>query len=238
MPALRHHHLEPVDDVGGPVARLMRVVHREERVDPSSGAIRSVRSGFPTASGPLPAADRRLDHLGVPPRGLLLGDPAGAVALDAEERSIAAGRNPSASCSSMNGTIAISSSRSRSSGEGCAMPIASRTTIRSSSGIAGPVARLPERLVGEGREPLVGGRVEEVEREGPALDGRRPPPRAGSPRPRATGHPHAAHVAWREAVRLIGSRGCRGRPAGRGRPARPRHAGRRRRADTRSRSLT
>ncbi len=35
----------------------------------------------------------------------------------------------------MNGTIAISSSRSRSSGNGSAMPIASRITVSSSSGI-------------------------------------------------------------------------------------------------------
>ncbi len=48
---------------------------------------------------------------------------------------MAAGRNPSETWSSMNGTIAISSSRSRSSGDGCAMPIASRMTISSSSGI-------------------------------------------------------------------------------------------------------
>ena len=48
---------------------------------------------------------------------------------------MAAGRNPSATWSSMNGTIAISSSRSRSSGDGCAMPIASRMTVSSSSGI-------------------------------------------------------------------------------------------------------
>ena len=55
------------------------------------------------------------------------------------KRSMAAGRNPSESWASMNGTIAISSSRSRSSGDGWAKPIASRMTISSSSGI--PVDR-------------------------------------------------------------------------------------------------
>ena len=83
----------------------------------------------------LACGDGWLDHLGVPPGGLRLGDPAGAVALDAEQ-TLDGGRPESlGDWSSMNGTIAISSSRSRSSGDGCAMPIASRMTISSSSGI-------------------------------------------------------------------------------------------------------
>ena len=62
----------------------------------------------------------------------------------------------------MNGTISISSSRSRSSGDGCAMPIASRMTV-SASGISGPIADLSERLGGQGGEPFEAGRVEEPE---------------------------------------------------------------------------
>ena len=46
----------------------------------------------------------------------------------------------------MNGTIAISSSRSRSSGDGCAMPIASRITVEQLERDPGPVADLSERL--------------------------------------------------------------------------------------------
>jgi hypothetical protein len=70
----------------------------------------------------------------------------------------------------------------------------------------GPVADLPERLGGEGGESLVAGRVEEGERQGAALDG------GGHTFERdlgileRLGHQHAAHVARREAIRLLGGK--------------------------------
>ena len=110
-----------------------------------SGEIRSERSAFETSSGPLPAAMA----------GSITSEFHQAASCSAirrvlspwtrSRRSMAAGRNPSAIWSSMNGTIAISSSRSRSSGEGSAMPIASRMTVSSSSGT--PVRSLTCRNV-------------------------------------------------------------------------------------------
>ena len=98
------------------------------------GAMRSVSSGFPTASGPLPAArpcwiTSVFHHEASCSAIRRVLSP-----MTRSRRSIAAGRNPSASWSSMNGTIVSSSSRIRSSGAGGAMPIASRTTARSSNG--------------------------------------------------------------------------------------------------------
>ena len=99
-----------------------------------SGEIRSESSAFPISSGPLPAAAA----------GSITSEFHQAASASAirrvlspwtrSRRSIAGGRNPSEIWSSMNGTIAISSSRSRSSGDGCAMPIASRISVSSSSG--------------------------------------------------------------------------------------------------------
>ena len=99
----------------------------------------------------------------------------------------------------------------------------------------GSVADLSERLPGEGREPLVRGRVHEVERQGALLD------RSGHALERDPGvlerasHQHAAQVAAREAARLRG-----GEDAEIDQPIdvvrrRPRLARRRLRADTRSR---
>ena len=104
----------------------------------------------------------------------------------------------------MNGTIAISSSRSRSSGDGCAMPIASRTTVSSSSGT--PVRSLTCRNVSAARrgEPLVAGRVEELERQGAAPEG------GGHAVERDPGileglaHDRAPNVTRREAIGLLG----------------------------------
>ena len=83
------------------------------------------------------------------------------------------------------------------------MPIASRTTVSSSSGI--PVRSLTCRNVSAARrgEPLVRGRVEEVERQGAVPDGgghlvERDPRILERP-----GHQHPAHVARREAIRLL-----------------------------------
>ena len=111
----------------------------------TSGVIRLDRSALPICSTPLPAAMA----------GSITSVYHHAASCSVirrvlspwtrSSRSMAAGRNPSASCSSRNGRICSSSSRSRSSGEGGAIPIASRTTISSSSGI--PVRSLTCRNV-------------------------------------------------------------------------------------------
>ena len=84
-----------------------------------SGGIRSERSAFPTllralARGRGPARSPRSSTRRPPARP---SDGCCRPGRGADARS-PAGRNPSASCISRNGTIAISSSRSRSSGEG------------------------------------------------------------------------------------------------------------------------
>ena len=68
----------------------------------------------------------------------------------------------------------------------------------------GPVADLLERLGGEGGEPLVAGRVEEVERQGTAPDGSAHTFERDPGILERSGHQHAAHVARREAIRLLG----------------------------------
>ena len=93
-----------------------------------------MRSALPISSGPLPAAM---------PRSItsVVHQAASSSAIrrvlspaTRSSRSITDGLNPSATWISRNGTIAISSSRMRSCGDGSAIPIASRTTVRSSKG--------------------------------------------------------------------------------------------------------
>src|SRR5439155_18803952 len=83
-PAVLHQRLEAVDDVGGPGARLLHVIHGDH------GLFRewSASIGEFDVRDPLAALARRyrwLDHLGVPPGALLFGHPTGAVAVDAEQ---------------------------------------------------------------------------------------------------------------------------------------------------------
>ena len=79
-----HHRLEALDDVGGPGARLMHAIHSDD------GLLCERRApvgelGVGDLVRALARGDGRRDHLGVPPRRLLLGDPAGAVAVDPEQ---------------------------------------------------------------------------------------------------------------------------------------------------------
>jgi hypothetical protein len=68
----------------------------------------------------------------------------------------------------------------------------------------GPVADLSERFGGEGGESLVAGRVEEPERQGTALNGGSHTVERDPGILERSGHQHAAHVARREAIRLLG----------------------------------
>ena len=93
----------------------------------------------------------------------------------------------------------------RSSGDGCAIPIASRTAVSSSSGT--PVRSLTcwNVSVREAGEPVVAGGIEERERQGAVPDG------GGHVVERDAGilerscHQHTAHIARREAVGLLGN---------------------------------
>jgi hypothetical protein len=104
----------------------------------------------------------------------------------------------------MNGTIAISSSRSRSSGDGGAMPTASRRLVSSSSGIRARSLTCWNDSA-EVSEPLEAGCVEEVERHRTMLDGtdhvlERDPGILERLR-----HLHAPHIARRETVPALGA---------------------------------
>ena len=204
IPDAIHHHLERLDDVRGPGARLLRVIHGQE------GLFRERRDpvgefGVPDVLRTFALRQGGTEHLGLPPCRFLLGDPADAVALDAEQP--------------------LDSRRAEALGElhlderhdrdlVLAQPIVGRgrrhadrlpddrqQLVRD----AGPLADLPERLVGQGGEPLVRGRVEEGQRERAALDGgpdgfERDPGILERP-----AHQHAPDVAAREAIRLIES---------------------------------
>ena len=144
------------------------------------------------------------EHLGLPPGAFLLGDPADAVALDAEQPLDA--RRPEAL-----GELQFDERHDRDLV--LAQPIVGRRGRHADrlpddhqqfERDAGPLADLLERLVRQGGEPLVGGRVEEVERERAALDGgpdgfERDPGILERP-----AHQYPTDVAAREAIRLIG----------------------------------
>jgi len=130
-------------------ARACAAWYMARTVCSASGEVRSARSALPISSGPLPA-----EMAGSSTSDRHQAPSASAILLvlspwTRRSRSMAAGRNPSASWTSMNGTTAISSSRSRSWGDGSAMPIASRMTISSSSGI--PVRSLTSWYVSGAR---------------------------------------------------------------------------------------
>jgi hypothetical protein len=110
------------------------------------------------------------EHLGLPPGTFLLGDPADAVALDAEQSLDARGAEAL-------GELHLDERHDRDLvlaqpivGRGWRHPDRLPDDRQQLERDAGPLAHLPERLVGEGGEPLIGGRVEEVERERAALD--------------------------------------------------------------------
>ena len=65
---------------------------------------------------------------------------------------------------------------------------------------AGPLSELGERHAAECREPLIGGFIEEVERDLAAPDGGSQAVERDARRRQAGDHPDAAHVTWREPV--------------------------------------
>jgi hypothetical protein len=69
---------------------------------------------------------------------------------------------------------------------------------------AGAVADLPEGLGREGGKPLVARRIEERERQGVAPEGIGHTLERNPGTLERSGHQHAAHVARREAVRVLG----------------------------------
>ncbi len=124
---------------------------------PPVAAIRRPDQRSAISSAPLPAAMAGCDHLRIPPRALRLGDPRGCSRpWTRSRRSMATCRNPRSTWSWRNGTIASSSSRIRSSGDGCAIPIASRRAGAGRAGRPVPLAGLPEGLRRQAGEPLVG----------------------------------------------------------------------------------
>ena len=157
------HDLEAIDQVGRPDARLLGVVHRKDGCLGEGGdSGRQLRVG--DRLGALPRGHRRGDHLALPPGAFLLGDPPGAVSPSTRSRrSMATGRKPSSSWASMKRTVGSSSSRSRSSGDGCGQAGRLADDREQLERDAGPGAGLGERLIREGGEPLVGWRVQEVE---------------------------------------------------------------------------
>ena len=200
---LRHQHLEGLDDVGGPGPRLMRVVHREDGLL-GKGGDPIGELGVPDPLRTLAGGLESLDHLGGPPGGLLFGDPARALALDAEQALDRGGPEPL-------GDLELDERHDRHLV--LAEPVVGQR-FRHADRLAdhgeqlerdpGSVADLSERLGRETGEPLVAGRVHEVERERTISD------RAAHAVERdpgvleRSGHQHAAHVARRESIGLAG----------------------------------
>ena len=200
-PSLRHHHLEAFDDVGGPGASLLRVVHGQEgllrkRCDPVGEV--GVRDLLRT----LARRHGGLDHLGVPPCTLLFGDPPRAVALDTEQ-TLDRG-HPETFCQLEfderhdRHLIVAKSVIGRWLRHADRFADDHQQLERDPS----PVADLTERLGAERRESLVAGRVEEGERQGTARD------TGGHTFERDPGilerlrHQHPPHVARRETIRI------------------------------------
>ena len=200
-PSLRHHHLEAFDDVGDPGPSLLRVVHGQE------GLLR--KRGDPVGEvgvrDLLRAVARRhggLDHLGVPPCTLLLGDPPGPVALDTEQ-SLDRGRPES--------LIELELDERHDRHLILAKPVIGRR-LRHADRFAddhqqlerdpGPVGDLLERLGCEGGEPFVAGRVEEGERQGTALDAGGHTFEGDPGTLERVRHQRASHIARREPIRI------------------------------------
>ncbi len=168
-PRFRHQHLEPFDDVGGPGSRLIGVVHGQDGLlhdwgDPI-GEI-GVRDGLRA----LARSSSLLDHLGVPPGGFRVGDPAAAVTLDTKDTLDGGGTESL-------GNLELDERYDPHLV--FAEPVIGRRQ-RHADRFADdhqelerdpdPLAELSERLVGEGGEPLEAGRIDEVERQGAVLD--------------------------------------------------------------------
>ena len=155
-------------------------------------------------SRPLPAAIAGWITFGVPPGALLISHPTGAVAVDAEQPLDRGRPEPLRDLEldewhDRHLVLAEPVIRRRR-----------RHPDRFADGREqlerdpGPVADLPERLGGESSEPLVAGRVEEVERQGTALDGSGHTVEWDPSILERLGHQHAAHIPRQEAIRLPG----------------------------------
>ena len=198
-----HHHLEPIDDVGGPRTRLLRVIHGEEGLLPKwRDPVGEV--GVPDLLRALARRHRRLDHLGRPPRSLLFGDPPRALSLDTEET--LDGRRPESlreleldERHDLHLVLAKSVI-----GRGLRHADRLADDHQQLEWDPGPVADLPERFSREGCEALVAGRVEELERQGTALHGCADAVEWDPGILERSGHQHAAHVARRETIRFLG----------------------------------
>jgi hypothetical protein len=116
------------------------------------------------------AGERGFDHLGEPPRRLLLGDPPDAVAVDAEQALDRRRAEPLLDLQPEERHDRLLVLAQPVVGIGCRQPDRLADRRQQLEGHAGPLAHLPERLGAEGREPLVGGRVQERQRDGPAPD--------------------------------------------------------------------
>ena len=163
-----------------------------------------MRSAFATSSEALARGHGRLDHLGGPPGRLRFGDPTGAVALDAEQTLDGGRPEPF-------GDLELDERHDRH------LVLAKsviRRRLRHADRFAddrqqlerdpGPIADLLERLVGKRGEPLVAGRIEEVERQRTTPDGVAHTFERHPGILERLGHQHAAHVARREPLRLSG----------------------------------
>ena len=204
-PGLRQQHLEAFDDVAGPGARLLRVIHGQDGLLRKGSTpigqvnVRDLLRAFARSHG-------RLDHLGVPPGGLLFGHPPGAIALDTEQ-TFDGGRPESL------GDLELDERHDRHLvlaksviGRRLSHPDRFADDHQQLERDPGPVADLPERLGGEGGEPLEACRVEEGERQGAALDGSGHTFERDPGILERLGHQHAAQLARRETIRLLGGK--------------------------------
>jgi len=184
-------------------ARLLGVVHGEHG-SLGQGGDPVGEVGVPDLLRALARSRRGLDHLGVPPGGLRIGDPTGAVALDAEQALDS--RRPEALC-----YLELEERHDRhlvlaESVVGRRLRHADRLAdhLEQLERDPGPLADLPERLAAEGREPLVGRRVEEGQTQGTALHGGGDAFERDPGILERLGHQDATHVTRREAIALLG----------------------------------
>ncbi len=192
-------HLQAFDDGAGPGLCLLEVVHPEDGLlGQDAHPIREV--GPEDLVGPLARRDGRHDDLGSPPGRLRLGHAAQAVALDPEQslagRRIEPGVDLRLDERGIRQLIVadqIVRTRRRRTGS-------LADEHQQGDRDAGALTELGERRPAERREPLIGGFVEEVERDLAAPDGRGQAVERDARGRQAGDHPDAADVTRREPV--------------------------------------
>lgn len=200
-PAVRHHQLEGLDEVRGPRPRLLGVVQTEDRLlrerGASIGELGGGHAGWITAR-----RDGRFHHLGVPPRPLGFGDPAGAVAVRPHQLLDAAEPESRVDLKREERHHVHLGLAEQVVGRGLRRPDRLADGSEQLERDARASADLGEGLTGQGRVPLVGVRVEEVEGERAASQCRGEVVEPDRRLLERGGHEDPAHVARREPARL------------------------------------